>query len=136
MIAKGAESILKARLKGIRPADEVYVSLVGKLDWPAVLAEPGQEYDWRWAKDLDIVVVADSNVDWGQTVVDLKLSDLRSLKLNVRDAGSWVEVLIEPVRQVDSASGPTRPKLDSMGQIWRSGWLWELRFNDITEMMQ
>lgn len=136
MIAKGAESILKARLKGIRPADEVYVSLVGKLDWPAVLAEPGQEYDWRWAKDLDIVVVADSKVDWGQTVVDLKLSDLRSLKLNVRDAGSWVEVLIEPVRQVNSASGPTRPKLGPNGQIWRSGWLWELRFNDITEMMQ
>lgn len=136
MIAKGAESILKARLKGIRPADEIYVSLIGKLEWPAVLAEPGKEYDWRWVKDLGIIVAANHETDWGQTVVDIKLADPSNLVLNILDAKSWTEVLIEPIKQLSATAETSRPILEQSGQIKRSGWLWELRFNDITEHME
>lgn len=74
MIAPGADSIIKERLRGFRPADTVVVSLVGPfaVDNPVVMPEVGKQYDWRWIKGLDVALLIASSIDWKQTAFDIK----------------------------------------------------------------
>jgi hypothetical protein len=65
-LARNAQSILDARMVGMKPADAVLVSMVGALPWPnpTVYAEPGVRYDWRWAEGMDrICLVVKPGVD-------------------------------------------------------------------------
>ena len=66
MIAKNAQPIIDARLRGKKPADMVIVSLVGPvgMENPTVFADPAQQYDWRWCRGLDVCVYLD--VVWGR----------------------------------------------------------------------
>lgn len=77
MIAQGAEPILQARLRGMRPADMVMISMVGPIKTPnhVVLALTGHDYayDWRWVHNLDICLVVDDNIDWGPTLKDVAI---------------------------------------------------------------
>lgn len=65
-LADGADVILRARLKGKRPADMVIVAQKGPVstDNPVVRAKAMAKYDWRWVRDLDICVYIDPVVDW------------------------------------------------------------------------
>lgn len=59
----GGQAIANLRQQGKRPADMVLVSLVGPLRGetnPTVIAQLGRAYDWRWLRDLDVLVVAGS----------------------------------------------------------------------------
>lgn len=74
-LADGAEPILKARLKGMRPADMVNVSQMGvpPFDNPTVRAKPLERYDWRWVRGLDICVHIDPEVDWFIQLKDIAM---------------------------------------------------------------
>lgn len=74
MIAPGADSIIKERMRGFRPADTVVVSLVGPfaVQNPTVLPEIGKQYDWRWIKGLDVALLIASSIDWKQIAFDIK----------------------------------------------------------------
>ena len=58
------QQILELRQNGKRPADMVLVSLIGWLGEqnPCVLAKPGRRYEWGFLADLDVLVVANSEV--------------------------------------------------------------------------
>ncbi len=77
MIAPGADEIVKTRLRGMRPADAVVVSLVGDFDLanPLVTPEVGKQYDWRWVKGLNIALMIASAVDWKRTAFDIKRAE-------------------------------------------------------------
>jgi hypothetical protein len=74
MIAPGAEEIIKERMRGLRPADTVVVSLVGPFAVlnHSVLPETGRQYDWRWVKGLDIALLIASSQDWKRTAFEIK----------------------------------------------------------------
>lgn len=74
-LAKGAEPILAARMKGRRPADMVLVSLAQapKSHNPFVLASPAERYDWRWVRGLDIGVYITNEDDWPGIVKDIAI---------------------------------------------------------------
>ncbi|CUI02638.1 hypothetical protein BN2497_53 [Janthinobacterium sp. CG23_2] len=69
MIARGAEPILAARRRGMKPDEMIRVSLVGSLCHGnhVVYAEPGAAYDWRWVRDLDVCVCIGPSADWAAT---------------------------------------------------------------------
>lgn len=74
MIAPGADSIIKERMRGFRPADTVVVSLVGPFSLlnPTVQPEVGKKYDWRWIKGLDVALLIASSIDWRPMAFDIK----------------------------------------------------------------
>lgn len=74
MIAPGADSIIKERMRGFRPADTVVISLVGPfaVQNPVVMPEVGKKYDWRWTKGLDVALLISTGIEWKPTAFDIK----------------------------------------------------------------
>lgn len=135
MIAPGAEAIVNLRRKGMKPADIVIVSLAGRQEAKNVQVMPKEDsdYDWRWIKDLDICVFFRAENEWEDTVFRIKLEGPRRLIMWNLDTCDGKEVLIEPVEQIDPDSGATHPEYDDKGNIFLSGWRWEIRFNDLID---
>jgi hypothetical protein len=67
--APGAGAILDMRKKGLRPGSDVVVSLVGDLPVD-FLVQPDidtvSSYDWCWAIDLNVWIVASSGANASQ----------------------------------------------------------------------
>jgi hypothetical protein len=83
MIATNAQAIIDARVKGLRPADMVIVSMIGtvKTDNPLVHAKPGVAYDWRWVRDLNVCLYVSGTEDWPLTLRDIGLQHPRHMEL-------------------------------------------------------
>lgn len=66
ILANGAQRILQARMKGFKPAEVILVSLVGRINElnHTVYANPEKEYDWRWARDLQVCIYTSPGVNW------------------------------------------------------------------------
>jgi hypothetical protein len=128
MIAPGAEGILKARLKGLRPADTVVVSLVGRVevDNPQVRPERNVQYDWRWAKGLDIAMFINAAVDWRNTAMDIKQADPRYLCLWDIDSSRGAKILWQPVCVAGEAKTVE-------GLVLSCGWYWKMDFCNFHE---
>jgi len=127
MIAPGAEEIFKARMKGFKPADTVIVSLVGKLGFenPQCHPAPGQDYDWRWCKALDVVVFMDSNSDWAALLPKIKICEPSGLYIWAHDMKRGAEVMVKPVQAI---SGSRSTMLLDDGSILKDGWRWVIDF--------
>lgn len=82
-LATNAQPILAARMKGMKPADMVIVSLVGPVgvDNPTVFAKPGAAYDWRWVRDLDVCVYLNDDQDWPDILMAIALNHPEFLSL-------------------------------------------------------
>lgn len=89
-LPKNAEQIVQARMKGLRPAGLVIVSLRGRVltQQPLVLAEPGVAYDWRWVRGLDMCVYVDDRNDWALTLKAIALAEPAYLNMWNPD-GQW-----------------------------------------------
>lgn len=89
-LAKGAQPILDARMKGKRPADMVMVALAEpiKTDNPVVYADAGQRYDWRWVRGLDVCLNVTDGDDWPNTLFDIARGRPAHLELWNRE-GKW-----------------------------------------------
>jgi hypothetical protein len=89
-LPENAGLILQARMKGLRPAGMVVISLIGAvLTSPAlVLAKPGAAYDWRWARGLDVCLYLRDEDDWPTSLMAIALA--RPAHLNLwNQAGEW-----------------------------------------------
>jgi hypothetical protein len=66
VIAPGAQPILDARGKGYKPAEMILVSLIGRINEPnhTVYANSQKDYDWKWARGLQICVYTSPNLNW------------------------------------------------------------------------
>ena len=62
-LAHGAEQIWDLRLKGKKPTEVVFISMIGELNAGTfqVMAPKGgfADYDWRWVRDLSVCLVYD-----------------------------------------------------------------------------
>jgi hypothetical protein len=74
-LARNAEPILEARLKGLKPDEMIMVSLIGRVDSGnmTVFADPGADYDWRWVRGLDICLWIGDEPNWGPTLKAIAL---------------------------------------------------------------
>lgn len=97
-LATNADKILAARLRGMKPADMVIVSLVGPVaaENPVVLAEALDAYDWRWVRGLDVCMYLNDEQDWPGILKAIALHRPASLTLwNLMD--QWgAEVYLVP----------------------------------------
>jgi hypothetical protein len=75
-LAKNAQPILSARLRGFKPDQMVMVSLVGRIDSDnqTVYADPAAQYDWRWTHGLDIGVWIGNDPNWAHTLKAIALA--------------------------------------------------------------
>ncbi|WP_040039608.1 hypothetical protein [Noviherbaspirillum autotrophicum] len=66
MIASNGLPILEARKKGLKPAEMILVSLIGRINEPnhTVYAQPSKVYDWLWVRGLQVCIYAAPSVDW------------------------------------------------------------------------
>jgi hypothetical protein len=90
MIATNAEAILAARMKGLKPADMVIVSLVGPvgMDNPTVFAKPEVAYDWRWVRGLDVCLYLNDDQEWPDLLKTIALQRPEHLNL-WSHSGEW-----------------------------------------------
>ena len=97
-LPQGARKILDARLRGMRPADVVVVSFVGKVPWqlPTVYVDKkneqradGADYDWRFLRGLPVVIAVGPGVAarddiaaiYGEAMLYPTLVDLRRRRM-------------------------------------------------------
>lgn len=66
MIANGAQPILDARKKGMKPAEMILVSLIGRINEKnhTVYADPRKEYEWSWTRALSVCVYTSPTINW------------------------------------------------------------------------
>lgn len=128
MIAPGADHIVKARMRGYRPADTVVVSLIGgvALENPTVLPDPSLEYDWRWIKGLDVALFIAPGVEWRDVAMALKQADPSYLVVWDVHSNRGAEVLWRPVFPVEDAP-------QNLKMVAHCGWYWNLDFSPFHE---
>jgi hypothetical protein len=80
-LARNAQDILAARLRGFKPDEMVMVSLGGPLHTAnkVVFAAPDTEYDWRWVRGLDIGVWISDAPNWAEAGLPVRLACLPAL---------------------------------------------------------
>jgi hypothetical protein len=98
MIATNAKSIVKARMQGFRPDELILISLVGRISERnhTVLADPGQVYDWRWVRDLDICVYIDGACDWRAAMLTIRKAMPRIMWVWDVDSQRGASVFLKP----------------------------------------
>lgn len=89
-LATNAQPILAARMKGMKPADMVIISMVGPvgMDNPTVFAKPEMVYDWRWVRGLDVCVYLNDEQDWPDILKAIALNRPEYLNL-WSHSGQW-----------------------------------------------
>jgi hypothetical protein len=66
MIPTNAKPILDSRKNGLKPAEMILVSLIGRINESnhTVFANPRKAYDWLWARGLQICIYTSADVIW------------------------------------------------------------------------
>lgn len=84
MIPANSLKIIELRKRGYKPDELIIISLVGKLDEEnyVIYADYRKDYDWKFLKDLDVCIFANSAVDFKKTLVDIA-------KVGVKFLGLW-----------------------------------------------
>lgn len=69
----GAQSILAARQRGMKPAEMLIVSMIGPVNESnhTVYANPIMEYDWRWLVGLKVCLYVKPGIDWRKAAMDI-----------------------------------------------------------------
>lgn len=72
-LPNGAQAIIDARKRGMKPAEMLIVSLVGKVNETnhVIYVNPQAEYDWRWIVGLKVCVYFGSGVKWKEQLAEI-----------------------------------------------------------------
>lgn len=108
MIAPGGERILGMRQQRQRPGEGVVISLVGPLnvEW-LVRPDPLKTYDWLWAVDLDVWIVAATTTDQQhlrRLIADVRKHRPKDIRLWLSDVRKGYDLWFYPT--VESVVGP------------------------------
>lgn len=114
-LATNADKILAARMRGMKPADMVVVSLVGLvgLENPTVLANPAEAYDWRWVRDLNVCVYLNDDLDWPTAMKSVAMQRPASLNLwNMEEQWGAVVYLVPAQTDIGKPARHWKYELD------------------------
>lgn len=69
----GSQEVIAARKRGLKPAEMLIVSTVGKVNESnhMIFVNSQAEYDWRWAVGLDLCVFVDQRTKWRELVTSI-----------------------------------------------------------------
>lgn len=69
-LPNGADAVIAARKKGMKPAELLIVSLVGKVGEAnhTIYANEKAEYDWRWLVGLQVCLYVNNATQWRDTL--------------------------------------------------------------------
>lgn len=115
MIPHGAQRIIDARQKGMKPAELVLVSMIGRLNEnnPTVYADPRREYEWFWARGLQVCIFASTEVSWRAVALPIKRQSPSALYLWDADRREGAEVFLIPnMADLDKPRNEWRLNLD------------------------
>jgi hypothetical protein len=100
-LPQNAQPILQARLKGMKPADMVIVSMIGPVatENPVVFAKAGVSYDWRWARGLDLCLYLNAEEEWPATLLEIAKARPDYLNLWSATEGWGAHVYLVPTHQ-------------------------------------
>lgn len=115
IIPHGAQRIIDARQKGMKPAELVLVSLIGRLNEnnPTVYADPRREYEWFWARGLQVCIFASTEVNWRAVALSIKRHGPSALYLWDADRCGGAEVFLIPsMADLDKPRSEWRLNLD------------------------
>jgi len=98
-LPNGAEKVLSARKKGMRPAGMLIVSLIGPVGERnhTIFANPLSEYDWRWIVDLDVCLHLRRGVKWKPTAAAIARAKPRWLAVWDVDGFKGADAYVLPV---------------------------------------
>lgn len=87
MIPNGAQPIIAARAKRMRPAEMILVSLIGRINEPnhTIYAQPECDYEWDYLRGLQVCIYATTGIDWKRTAMGI--AKVRPEYLALWDAG-------------------------------------------------
>ena len=70
-LPNGAEAILAARKKGMKPGEMLIVSLIGKVNESnhVIYANADAEYDWRWIVGLKVCLYVKQDTKWREQLI-------------------------------------------------------------------
>jgi hypothetical protein len=62
----GAEAVIAARKRGMKPSEMLIVSLIGAVNESnhTIYANPESEYDWRWLVGLKVCIYINDATKW------------------------------------------------------------------------
>lgn len=110
-IPNGAQEIIAVRKKGMKPAELIIVSLIGKLDElnHTIYANPGANYDWRWSVGLKIVLFTKPGVDCKPI-----------LKAIARSKPEWLAIYdVDQFKGAEVSLWPLVDDIDKPASLWR-----------------
>lgn len=69
-LPNGAQAVIDARKRGMKPAEMLIVSTIGKVNESnhTIYVNPQAEYDWRWTVGLKVCVYVNNSVKWCDTL--------------------------------------------------------------------
>lgn len=115
-LPNGAKPVVDARLKGLKPAELLIVSLVGPVGEQnhTVYANAGTEYDWRWVVGLDLCLYVKNGMKWRET-----------LEAVAKCRPNWLGLY--NVDQFKGATASYLPRVEDIEKP-RNQWRWVLDF--------
>jgi hypothetical protein len=96
-----AENIARARLRGLKPAETVLVSLLGRLDGsnPQVFPKMGLRYRWDFLKGLGVVVLKNHGTEVTPLLQSIENAEPAQIDLIEVDTGKgWMVLFTYPVK--------------------------------------
>lgn len=115
MIPFGAQRIIDARQKGMKPAELVLISLIGRLNEknPTVYADSRREYAWFWARGLKVCVFASTGLNWRPVALAIASERPSALHLWDADRREGADVFLLPnMADLDRPRSEWRLNLD------------------------
>jgi len=98
MIPSNAQAIIAARAKGMKPAELIIVSLIGRVNEEnhTIYVNPNKRYEWQWARGLEMCLFAEQGISWSQTAKDILAANPRKLYLWDANRREGTEIWMHP----------------------------------------
>lgn len=111
ILPSGAEAVIESRKRGLKPAEMLVVSLVGKTGESnhTVYANPTADYDWRWLVGLDACLYVRDSLPWKP--IALQIARVRPRWLGVFD--------VDRFKGADAYALPLSEDIEKPIEQWR-----------------
>ena len=112
----GAQKIIDARRKGMKPAEMIIISLIGRVAEQnhQVYVNSDSEYDFRWCVDLSICIYINQKSNWKAITKAVALQKPKWLGMYCQDRFKGTDIHLMPT--ADDLSKPV------------DAWKWKLDF--------
>ncbi len=113
-IPNGAQEVIDARKRGLKPAGMLIISLIGNTGESnhTVFANPSSTYDWRWIIGLDACLYFRHGVNWEPTALQISRCNARWFSVWDMDRFKGADAISIPfIEDLDKPANRRRDRL-------------------------